>query len=500
MKQVLNEELFRIQEIMGIKKTIINEDFQSEQNNLISEQGGEIAALLKGASTAGKFEKTGISAIDNVVRTQTDMLSRVKGSKIPSGGYNTLEEFTQAIARKEIPSDIAEQISETLMKKIIVTPEGSKIVGKVWFESGNVAKQIRQTFKKIANGDSLPPDLVIKMHDDFQLTVSKINTGDPNIDNALKNSLETNYGVPLKKAKDNAENTIKKAQEFETNYSTMKSEVIEAIESDPDLSVKKVRDKLGLYDKKAKELYKQGDYQARQYLLKKLQKPTFMSILKNLFTRDSIVFKFLNDLLSYKGLIWALSASGLYFIYQLVFIGDEKLQLATSGNLGKLKENLPTLKPASDKILNSFTSVAPQSDIDNLIMKKEGYSVKFNEQKDTPIGDIQELTVTTPTKIYEYTYKKDSDSVEEKITPAGGASGAGGGGNSQGLTDQDKQTFIEKANKYYNSTAIGNLVTLENGVIKIKADNGTQYSVEKTNEGNFTIKGAGANNSDVIIP
>ena len=66
--------------------------------------------------------------------------------------------------------------------------------------------------------------------------------------------------------------------------------------------------------------------------------------------------------------------------------------------------------------------------------------------------------------------------------------------------EADKNDFITKANAFYGTTTIGNLVTIDGTVIKIKSDDGTVYSVEKNTDGKFVIKGAGASGADVIIP
>jgi hypothetical protein len=442
MRQILNEELFRIQEIMGIKKTSINEDFQSEQNNLISEQGGEIAALLKGASTAGKFEKTGMSVIDDIVRNETESLS--KTSKYVTKTYDSLDELTQAIARKEIAENVAEDIATTIMKKIIVTPDGSKIVAKAWFED-NMASGIRKVAKKIDSGANLPPSLTIKTYKDYELIINKISTGDVDVDTALKAGLEDTYGIPLRKAKTEGEKAIAVAKQLDKDYDTLRSDVISKIKKDPDLSTKKIANWFKFYDDKAKNKLKElGDYDARKFLLENLQKPSFMSKVSGKFGTDSGIAKFLNKLLSIKGLIWTVS-TGLIVIAILLFYYGISGASETFDELGKdtytkIKKVYPVTENASKELLNYFISSAP-TEVDNLLTAKPGYSLKYQSIEDSPIGPIEELKIETPSNTYEYTLKKDTGLIDEKITPKGGAPVVPGGGGNGNPAINELETF-----------------------------------------------------------
>lgn len=486
MKQVLNEELFRIQEIMGIKKTSINENLQLEENSLISEQGGEIAALLKGASAAGKFEKTGLSAIDNIVRAETESLS--KTSKYVTKTYDSLDELAQAIAKKEIASEVAEDIATTIMKKIIKDPDGAKIVGKAWFED-NMASGIKKTLSKINSGANLPPSLPIKTYKDYELIVSKIATGDADVDAALKQSLEDAYGKPLRQAKTDAENAIQEAKKLNDDYDTLRGEVINKIKKDPDLSTKKVADWFKLYDDKAKNLLKEkGDYDARKFLLEQLQKNKLK--FSNIWS-GSAVSKFLGKLFSGRGIIWTVSGSvivlALVVLYYTLDKGGEVIDTATGESYTKIKKVFPITKDASEKLLNSFVSDVSPDELNNLYLKNEGYTLSYETSENEALGDIEVLKIETPSKTYVYTFVKDTEAVDKKVTPKENSDSANSSSNSGSA--ETFETWLSKKTANgggggYGDRDYSNKITNEDGSVTVTIG-GQSYTAKKDGNGNW---------------
>lgn len=488
MKQVLNEELFRIQEIMGIKKTSINENSQLEENSLISEQGGEIAALLKGASAAGKFEKTGLSAIDNIVRAETESLS--KTSKYVTKTYDSLDELAQAIAKKEIASEVAEDIATTIMKKIIKDPDGAKIVGKAWFED-NMASGIKKTLSKINSGANLPPSLPIKTYKDYELIVSKIATGDADVDAALKQSLEDAYGKPLRQAKTDAENAIQEAKKLNDDYDNLRDEVIKKIKKDPDLSTKKVADWFKLYDDKAKKLLKEkGDYDARKFLLEQLQKPSVKSRISKLFSGTAIP-NFLGKLFSGRGIIWTVSGSviiiALVALYYTLDKGGEVIDTATGESYTKIKKVFPITKDASEKLLNSFVSDVSPDELNNLYLKNEGYALSYETSENEALGDIEVLKIETPSKTYVYTFVKDTEAVDKKVTPKENSDSANS--SSKSGSAETFETWLSKTTANgggggYGDGDYSNKITNEDGSVTVTIG-GQSYTAKKDGNGNW---------------
>jgi hypothetical protein len=417
MKQVLNEELVRIREIMGFDSFTIYENTKSKQEELISEQANVFADLIQGAAGLGKQEFKGLSVIDDAVRDATENLS--KTSKYVKKTYNTLEDFADAIARKEIAKEVAEDIAETIMKNILSTPEGVELVSKTWF-SDNVAKSLQKTFNKIDSGEVLPPNLAIKANQDFQSTLKTINTGDSNVDNALRTELEIKYGQQFAESAAEGERVIKAAKELEQEYQSIREEAKNFINKQEGIRVKRTADFFGTYEKRAKELINtKGEYQARKFLIDNLQKPTIVSRIKNLF-KGSSIGKFFDKLFSKKGVIWVLSGSAITFIlgvvYYLLSIAGEAKDTLQGDTYTKLMKIYPIIENADKKLLNTFISDASSEDINNLLLKKEGYSLKYRDESNDVLGDVQILNIVTPSITYDYTLVKDTGAIDSKKT------------------------------------------------------------------------------------
>jgi hypothetical protein len=435
MKQVLNEELFRIQEIMGIKKTDIIEDFQFEQNDLISEQVGDLVQAI--ADVGKSFDDNAMSVIDDVVSRETRNLSY--RNTIPKT-YNTLEELSAAIVKKEIPEAVVETVSKTIMKQIIGTPEGAELIAKTWFKD-NVGTNVKNVITKIESGANLPPKLVFKTADDFDLLVKEIKTGDDVLDNELKAALDDVYGKPLKNARTEAEDAIAKAKAIDDQYDNIRSSVRNKIKGDPLLSKKKFADWFGYFEDETKRKIKsEGEYKARQYLFEQLQKPSIWGRIKSAFQGEKW-YKVL-EYVRKKGVTMGVSVGSLIIIGVVVYYAVEGLSKIpeTVDELRekpytKIKKVYPSTENASEAILNAYLNVAKPDDLEKLFLKADGYGVSYKTYENEALGPIEELTVETPTNTYNYKlFKDDNNKITPTITPKGG-------GDQKETNNQTKETI-----------------------------------------------------------
>jgi hypothetical protein len=424
MKQILNEELFRIQEIMGVKKISINEDFQSEQNNLLFEQPGPFAKLIQRASKAGMGDATVLNNIDNIVKTQTDNFAK-RSSRIQKGGYETLEDLSQAIGKGKIPADTVENLSKILIKQIINNPDGAKLLAKSWFEENGVTF-LKQGLEKIKKGTDLSPKLATKLSDDFNLLLDKIKTGDPDIDLALKTSLDDVYGKTFRQAKASADEAVKAAEEFNAAYNKIMTEVKSKIKDDPDLA--KNIDWGSKFEDEAREMLKtQSAIDVEDFLFKNLSRKTFVNWLQTKF--KGVSWYKLIEYFRKKGFSLTLAVGGsvtLIFIilyFKKVAENNPKLKSAANSPAENFKDALPIAKEASEPLINASLSNIPQTELDNLYLKTNGYSIKYEENiGNAQTGKIEKMTVETPTKTYIYTLNDDSNSAKSEVIPKGGSS------------------------------------------------------------------------------
>ena len=433
MKQVLNEELFRIQEIMGIEKTNIIENFQFEQNDLISEQAGD---LVQAISYVGKsFDDNAMSVIDDVVRRETGNLSYRK--TIPKT-YNTLEELSAAIVKKEIPEAVVETVSKTIMKQIIGTPEGAELIGKTWYKQ-NVSESIQKNITKIENKVGLPPKLVIKTADDYELLLAKISTGDTTLDTELKNALDNIYGQRLKQAKTAAQDDIAMGKAVDKTYDNIRDSVKTTIKNDPALALRRRKDWFGTYESMAKEKIKtDGEVQARMWLLEKLKKPSFWAGLKSKFQNASWIKTL--EYVRRTAVMWTLSAvtvTGIITLYFYISDNAEEFKDEYVGDKSytKIKKIYPSTENASKEILNAYLNAAKPDDLDKLFLKVDGYGVSYKTYENEALGPIEELTVETPTNTYNYKlFKDDNNRITPTITPKDG-------GDQKETNNQTKETI-----------------------------------------------------------
>ena len=414
MRQILNEELLRIQEIMGT----LNENSSYYINNLISEQGGAFADLLQGAAGLSRIDGAGISAVDDAVQTATQSLARVANPKVPKT-YNTLEELVDGIIKKEIPENVADDIAQTVIKRIITTPEGSKLIAKTWF-ADNAPTAMKKAVSK--NLDDLPPRLINKIYKDYELLKGTINTGDSSLDDSVKNSLDDVYGTRISSAKSNADEAIRMADELDAKYNEIRADVRNKINSDPDLSKRKIKDWFGTYEDEVKKLIEtKSERDAREYLFKQLSKPSVWARIKNIFSAEGW-YKIL-EYVRKKGVTLSVSLGvitivGIIVYYVTTGVG-ETIDTVQGDTYTKIKIQYPTLKDAPTEIIDKFISAAPKDDIDNLILKKEGYSLDYKEEK-TPLGDMRIFTVVTPSKTYQYRMDENDVITDESPKPADG--------------------------------------------------------------------------------
>ena len=107
--------------------------------------------------------------------------------------------------------------------------DGGKTIAKYWFQE-NVPEVMQKVILKLKTNDLVPAKLVIKVADDYQILLSKINTGDVSIDTGLKKSLDELYGKSLNNAKKDALEQIKNVKnasnknDYETILSNFKND------------------------------------------------------------------------------------------------------------------------------------------------------------------------------------------------------------------------------------------------------------------------------------
>lgn len=456
MGQILNEELFRIREIMGV----INENYTNDINNLVSEQASMFADLLQGAAGLSRIDGAGISVVDDAVQTATQSLSRVANPKVPKT-YDTLEELVDGIIRKEIPENVADDIAQTVIKRIIATPEGSKLIAKTWFVD-NAPTAMKKAVSK--NLDNLPPRLINKIYKDYEILKGTINTGDSSLDDSVKNSLDDVYGTRISSAKSNADEAIRMADELDDKYNEIRAYVRNKINSDPDLSRRKIKDWFGTYEDEVKKLIEtKTEKDARDYLFNQLSKPSIWARIKNMFSGEGW-YKTL-EYVRKKGVTLGISTATLIIVgvmvYYVVSGMGETIDTVQGDTYTKIKIQYPTLKDAPTEIIDKFISAAPKDDIDYLILKKEGYSLDYKVDKGTPLGDMRTFTVVTPSKTYQYRMdendvitdespKKDDISQSEtfevwisKTSSAGGGGGYGPEDYTNMTTNQDGSVTVE---------------------------------------------------------
>lgn len=487
MKQVLNEELFRIQEIMGIKKTSIIENFQFKQNNLISEGAGD--ELLQAIAYAGKsFDDNTMSVIDNVVRRETGNFSYRK--TIPKT-YNTLEELSAAIVKKEIPEAVIETVSKTIMKQIIATPEGAELIAKTWFKD-NVGTQLQQNIAKIENGANLPPKYIIKTADDFDLLLKEIKTGDDVLDDELKQALNDVYGTPLKKAKTAAEDAITKAKALDDSYDAIRDGVRKKIKGDPLLSREKFADWFGHFEDETKKLIEtKGPVAAREYLFTQLSKPSIWGKIKGAFQGEKW-YKIL-EYVRKKGVTMAASTGTIILIGIAVYYGIQILNSAPEAydelrgkDYTKIKNVYPATENASEAILNEFLNVAKPDDLEKLYLKADGYGVSYKTYENDALGPIEELTVETPTNTYNYKlFKDDNNKITPTITPKSGSGTGTGTGTGTEISapteDEFTKWWVKEDYKKFDEKSF----VVDGLKVTVKVD-GSPYSFTKQSDGTFS--------------
>lgn len=412
MGQILNEELFRIREIMGV----INENSTNDINNLVSEQASMFADLLQGAAGLSKIDGAGISVVDDAVQTATQSLSRVANPKVPKT-YNSLEELVDGIVRKEIPANVADDIAQTVIKRIIATPEGSKLIAKTWF-ADNAPTAMKKAVSK--NLDDLPPRLINKIYKDYELLKGTINTGDSSLDDSVKNSLDDVYGTRISSAKSNADEAIRMADELDAKYNEIRSDVRNKINSDPDLSRRKIKDWFGYYEDEVKKLIEtKTERDAREYLQKMLEKPSIWARIKSLFSGEGW-YKAL-EYFRKKGVSLSVATGTVIIVGIIVYYvatgASETMDYFQKDTYTIVKKQFPILTDAPREIIDKFISAAPNLDIENLILKKEGYNIDYKEEKDTPLGDMKTFTVVTPSKTYQYRMDENGTITDESPKP-----------------------------------------------------------------------------------
>jgi hypothetical protein len=473
MGQILNEELLRIREIMGT----LNENSSYGINNLISEQGGAFADLIQGAAGLSRIDAAGISVVDDAVQTATQSLSKTSSS-VPKA-YNTLEDFADAIVKKEIPENVANDIAQTVIKRIITTPEGSKLIAKTWF-ADNAPTGMKKAVSK--NLDDLPPRLINKIYNDYEKLKGTINTGDASLDDSVKNSLDDAYGNRISASKSKADESIRKANELDSKYEEIRTDVKNKIKNDPDLSTKKIKDWYGTYEDKVKELIEtKGEKAAREYLFNQLSKQSIWSRITNKFSGEGW-YKTL-EYIRKKGVTLSVSLGVITLVGIIIYYAatglPEKFDYYGGEAYAKVKKQFPVLRNAPQEIIDKFISVVPQTDFESLLLKKEGYSLDYKEENDTPIGDIKTFTVVTPSKTYQYRMDENGNITDESPKKKDEEKIDTGSGTFQvrDVTSEDKEIIEYLLNQGYALDKFSSAKVISDNTIRVVLD-GTTYELK----------------------
>jgi len=539
MKKILISEINRMKEIMGLR--------------LLKESWGEEMAdfaifLFKNGDDVISSNKE-LEALVNAIRKESDKAAKNAGFEDDVLGYLTkLKSGNEVLPKalndvlvisiknnpairkklittfietspvlKQIEADLVDTSFQDLIKDIKNTEAGieqinsavetvkNELKGKT-FDGENLSDEIIADFEK-----RLDDAAQVKRNEIFDILKGEEDESAANLKLAEEEGLKAANDVEqadLNKANE----LLRKAKEeilVDKNLTVDESKLENAFESAQKAALTKYKDYLEL--QKAGKI-QSADAEAIKYLVEQLKKPSVRARVNTVLSKlkgfpKGFIQGFFNTLSTagkrtkvIKGgfILIGLTLLGFIgnFAVDYLVVSDAELEEASNKLYSTCEQGKITIDNSEIREVTNSAGTAKVGGSIAYFVKYNGELVEFIEENGTFVR--KDSTEGGRKKVYLKDLCKDPllGALEKTVeTPNPNPNSVI---NNQ--LETDKNNFITKANAFYGTTTIGNFVTIDGTAIKIKADDGTIYSVEKNADGKFTIKGAGDSGADVIIP